>query len=492
MQFLNPIWLFAISGILVPIAIHLWNIDEGKTLKVGSIILLEDKHSNKANKLKINELLLLFLRCLLIIVIAFFLAEPVFTAKENPQKINNWILIPKEQIKPVYSTHKTKVDSLLNKGFEFHYFDTNFVKADFNKALADTLIEKNTTTDYWQKIDFLNKRALANQKIYLFTDDLSAKFYGEKPVVNFDLNWITYNTAKTKKWLSEAVFTDNKEILIRTGNTNADQIFYSREMIDPAKANANYKIDFENGTTKITSINEKDDFLIVDNNTLHIYLYSKNYIDDKRYLEAAINAIKQYTNKPIIVEDYRSKTTLNSQDWLFWLDDNGYDKTLLSKKINLLVYKKGKLLTEKTILKNNFDNENTRLTRFYNDVNNHDVNLWVNGSGKPILSKETINKATVYSFYSRFNPDFTTLVWDNNFPVWILKLLYQDEFKSMPKYDFTKIETSQIQPSFSKKALNYQNEKTKNDFTFWFWLAAFTIFCGERLLAYKKQIRNER
>ena len=65
LQLLNPIWLFAIGGIVIPLIIHLWNIKKGKTLKVGSISLLGESSRQSAKSLKLIDLLLLFLRCLL-------------------------------------------------------------------------------------------------------------------------------------------------------------------------------------------------------------------------------------------------------------------------------------------------------------------------------------------------------------------------------------------------------------------------------------------
>ena len=59
MQFVQSIWLWAITGIAVPIVIHLWNVKQGKTFKVGSILFVTETARSYATSLKISELLLL-------------------------------------------------------------------------------------------------------------------------------------------------------------------------------------------------------------------------------------------------------------------------------------------------------------------------------------------------------------------------------------------------------------------------------------------------
>ena len=78
MQLLNAIALTAAAGIIVPILIHLWNVQTGKTLRVGSIALIKESVSHRARRLKISQWLLLLVRVALILLLALLLAQPVW------------------------------------------------------------------------------------------------------------------------------------------------------------------------------------------------------------------------------------------------------------------------------------------------------------------------------------------------------------------------------------------------------------------------------
>ena len=82
MFFTYTIGFLAATGIIVPLIVHLWNVKKGKTLKIGSIILLGESAKQSSKSFQIKDWLLFLLRSLLIIIIAFLLAEPFL-------KINN-------------------------------------------------------------------------------------------------------------------------------------------------------------------------------------------------------------------------------------------------------------------------------------------------------------------------------------------------------------------------------------------------------------------
>src|ERR1700743_1895371 len=123
MILLNAIWLFALAALSIPVAIHLWNIRQGKTLKVGSISLITVSSQKNSRSFKLHDLLLLLLRCLLLALLAFILMQPLWQKRINLAQIKGWILIPKESLKETYQKFKPEIDSLSKAGYEFHYFD---------------------------------------------------------------------------------------------------------------------------------------------------------------------------------------------------------------------------------------------------------------------------------------------------------------------------------------------------------------------------------
>ena len=86
LQFIQSIWLWAAAAIIIPVIIHLWNVKQGKTLKVGSIALFTESAELHASSVKLSQLLLLLLRCLILMVLAMLLAKPFYVRRLIAQK----------------------------------------------------------------------------------------------------------------------------------------------------------------------------------------------------------------------------------------------------------------------------------------------------------------------------------------------------------------------------------------------------------------------
>src|SRR3954464_3767664 len=95
-MFLNLIWLFAIAAVVIPVAIHLWNIRPGKVLKVGSISLIDPASRKSSRSFKLLDIPLFILRCLLLLALALLLSMPVWQKKLQAAKVKGWVLVPKE------------------------------------------------------------------------------------------------------------------------------------------------------------------------------------------------------------------------------------------------------------------------------------------------------------------------------------------------------------------------------------------------------------
>ena len=66
MQFAQPIFLWALAGLSVPIAIHLLSKKEGKVIRLGSLRHVREKSTQQFKSIRLNEWLLLALRCLIV------------------------------------------------------------------------------------------------------------------------------------------------------------------------------------------------------------------------------------------------------------------------------------------------------------------------------------------------------------------------------------------------------------------------------------------
>src|SRR5882757_3378294 len=91
MTIANPIFLWALAGLSVPVTIHLLSRKEGKILKLGSLRHVQETSTQQFRGIRLNEIVLLLLRCALIAIFSLMLAG-IFLAASNNLK---WVLVEK-------------------------------------------------------------------------------------------------------------------------------------------------------------------------------------------------------------------------------------------------------------------------------------------------------------------------------------------------------------------------------------------------------------
>ena len=74
--FVSPLWLWALGGVAIPIAIHLWRRQTPQIERWAAMQFLRAAIDRHARRLRIESLLLLLVRCLLLALLALAVAEP--------------------------------------------------------------------------------------------------------------------------------------------------------------------------------------------------------------------------------------------------------------------------------------------------------------------------------------------------------------------------------------------------------------------------------
>jgi len=484
LNFLQPIWLYAISGIIIPIAIHFWNIKEGKALPVGSIALLEKSTKKYTSTLRITEWLLLILRCLLIIVLAMLLAKPV---KQQKLSDKGWILIDKQNTNTVYNHFKSIVDSLLDKGFELHNFDEGFKRTNLKDALAseDTI---SNQAQYWSLIKKADSQLPASFPVYVFTSNHLKNFTGEKPQVTAVIRWFTYSTDTTVKHVAKAWLTDENNIRVMLANsTPSGNMFDYDDVLLQQHQNSDYTISSNGGQLSVSYNNQAP--VDVDSTVMHISIYAGKNKQDANYIKAAIDAIKTFTKRRIETTISGSLPALPQKtDWLFWLSNNVLPKNISAG--NVFKYGEGEEADEVSIINTNHTAQQSiniikRIIADTLPATSEQV-LWKDGFGNPLLIKQGNNDTTVYNFYSHFNPQWNDLVWSDAFPTILLQLIFEDEITNIHTIspDERIIDAKQMQPVFVSDPKKIVASST-DDLSTIFWIIIFLLFCAERVVSFK-------
>src|SRR6478736_2668354 len=178
MQFLNPIWLWGLTGLLIPTGIHMLSRKEGKVIRVGSVRHLEETSTRQFRKIRLNEVVLLALRCLLITLVVLLLSGLTFN-RYNTNDIN-YVLLEKGMENE--SDFKPLVDSLKEKGFEVRRLAHGFPLLE-DSAVTDSNI------NYWSLIESLKKEQM--QQVVILSYNYANGFKGKRIELPANVHWIS-------------------------------------------------------------------------------------------------------------------------------------------------------------------------------------------------------------------------------------------------------------------------------------------------------------
>ena len=452
MQLLYPIGLLALAGLIIPVIIHLWSVKTGKTLKIGSINLLGESANATSKSLKITDWLLFVLRCLLLIIIGLMLAQPTWQKKLTTKSNMGWVLIDQNQFAEVYPSHQKTIDSLLNLGFELHDFNLGFNQFVLKDSLQR---EQKSTLSYPSLFKKLNNSIPNSYAAYLFAPKRITDFSGDLPKINFQLNWIETKANDTlKTWATNFLGKDYE-----------------------AKS-----------TPTLTNYMSKS---TQDLPTLTAMIYEPNGSDSK-YIKAALKSITDYTKRKIEIRDFNADLPAGLT---FWLSEQVIPSNYLVKlkpNSKVISYVKGKASPiNSSIQLSNSEFSSIDLYQKVEGEKEKGEIIWRDGFGEPLLIKQQKDQISLYYFYSKFSPQWSDLVWNENFVNALLPIVLGDQQATGFGFENN---VNDLRMVGSNQNLVLNGEKSKAIITKvenlpmskYLWIFALVILIIERILSFRK------
>jgi len=468
-QFLYPIGLLALAGMLIPLLIHLWNIKQGKTLRIGSIALLGESSPLSSRSYKLTDLLLLLLRLLILLFIAFLIAKPFFNRNDKRTADKGWILLKKQQLVPVYQEHGKTIDSLLKAGYIIHDLSPGFQQISLKDTSNSINSNDTLSVGYFNLLQVLDQQKKTGFRTVVFADQRLEEFGEVMPSLNIDLKWISLPSKDTVATWTSDLITGEYEAVSTPGST-----VY----------------------TKVPSAVKQ----------VNIMVNAGNYPKDARYIRAAVQAYSKYSKSNIILSDYQPGR-IETADVLIWFSESPVpDQTLsgMKKGGKVLSYKSGKSeAINSTFHFADMGAGNTpviRLNRSINAAADTGVPVWTDSFGSTVLSKSEHKNVIEYGYYSRLNPDWSDLVWSSQFVKRLIPLLI-DNSEQQDKNGFVRSAKDQrtFKPDFKKiRAADLKNsdlggpeEQVKNrvkqaSLENYIWVVLLVLLCAERFLSFRK------
>ncbi|NER15882.1 BatA domain-containing protein [Spongiivirga citrea] len=412
MTFLNPTYLWALFALAIPIAIHLWSKKEGRTIKIGSIKLIEESDSKKSSSIQLNELLLLLLRLFLITVLVFIIAEPQLRKNVTTTPLTYIVepsLLNDTKIAAIIDTLDESSIRLLQKDFpEFEDVDLN--------AIVET-------PNYWDLAKQM--KDIRTDSIVVFTSAFSKGIKGIRPVLDNRIQWVVFNTEMS---LREPIKAERKGDSIKLVSvlSNSEKHIYDRNIV---KVNDN-AIQLNNiGDSLVFNENGLVKRLKVDSAReikTHIF-FEDSLLNEKRYAEASLNAISKYTKYHIEVSSSNDSSSVKNieYDLLVWLSNKQAPKN----EGKLLVYKPDNLansliekseepdmfyltasLNSDTVIGQHFAEQLLKILGLNNDLKKEKIEQYDNTS-VALNEISTTGDESIKSIHKTVNVSITKWLW---------------------------------------------------------------------------------
>ena len=296
MQFANPIFLWALTGLSIPIGIHLLSRKEGKVIRLGSLRHVQETSTQQFRGIRLNEILLLVLRCLLIVLFTFIISGLHW----NNFSKKKWLLIEKgldkePRLLPI-------LDSLMEEGYEARLLIEDFPLLEDSDSISSPV-------NYWSLIEELTSKNLSD--VIVFAQNRADNFNGLRSKLPANVRWISQPLPPFDYTL-QALQIKGDSISVRKGHTSSEATHYTTKAISRSA-----------GITKIESLDTLSITLVRD----------EKYAYDLKIMEAALNAINK--SFPIELKVTESSSFDNSSDWCIWFSDNDLPKVHSSKILQI-------------------------------------------------------------------------------------------------------------------------------------------------------------
>jgi hypothetical protein len=339
----NPSALLALLGLLVPLAIHLWNRRPGQEVAVGSLRWLAAGANRRLRNLRLEQVLLLLLRAALLAVLAVAVAGPAWRQALPPGR-GQVLVSPALAGTGTLAAVRPTIDSLRRRGYQLRWLSRALPLVSVAAWRTDSLgrqpdslgvNNQNSAGFYWERIRQAAD-TFAGQPLYVLTPATLRGAEGTHPALPTNLTWQALPLLDETTWLQAASGTSDSLRLLVGHSTERQTIFRTVRVVRPAAGQRltaaglpplRYEMAKNNQPQlqplPLTGADSSQllPAVPVRPAALRVWVYATPaYADDARYLRAALRAASAGLPGPLALTVSSSlPSPASTPDWLFWL-----------------------------------------------------------------------------------------------------------------------------------------------------------------------------
>lgn len=327
MGWADPIWLYGLLGLAVPMAIHLLSRRDTRVIHIGSLRHLQDSITRQAIRIRLNEYLLLVVRCMIVALAVMLLAGLFFDTDARERK---WLLIERGLERDRQWT--AVIDSLKAQGFSLKEFATGFPALESDDIRAtegtgapglDGEMITGGLPDYWTLTEALN--ALDREQCVVISRSRVPGFSGQR-AANASVIWLTAHSDTTRFTLMQKRVSEDT-VVVRRGRS--DDLSMSFETLRlPHTHELVSKSQYAGATRPDTSQLEFTQ-------AVDVVVSGATGNDDERIILAALRAID--SNGLVSVRTrVADPASIGDGDWLIWLSPDDLPQTTIKRIVRTL------------------------------------------------------------------------------------------------------------------------------------------------------------
>jgi len=503
--------LLALLGVLLPVAIHLWNRRPGQLVQVGSLRWLSVAANRRMRSLKLEQLLLLLLRAAIVAVLALALTDPIRQTPPPPR--HGQVLVSPDLLNSASLTAvRTTIDSLRKQGYELRQLAPSLPMLSATQwrhfdSLATTV---NTLRSFEPSSDNLWARvqqaadSLPERPLRVFTFASQHSFQGTRPALPAAVRWQTVPqpNSDAQPWLQAAykLSADSLRLLLGTSNeaattfrTVAVRVPAAGEELRVAGLPTLRYEARSGGQAVLRPVSGRA--VPVQTAALRIAIYhDAAHAQDAKYLRAALRAASLgLPAAPALTVSTTAPTSGQQLDWLFWLSEApvpaAWQKSVAAG-LQLWQEASAPGIATEAMLAQQASLQPIRLLRRDTLTASAGTALWSDGLGQSVLTRAAEGKGARYHLHTRFHPAWSELGSNAELPALLLPLLQPDPLQAGPITNDrrtlapTQVFTTQhLAPSPTHSTANRPRQ---SDLRPWVILLAALLFGLERLLVRRR------
>jgi hypothetical protein len=483
----TPSELLALLGLLVPLAIHLWNRRPGREVAVGSLRWLTTGANRRLRNLRLEQVLLLLLRAALLAVLAVAVAGPVWR-QVLPGGRGQVLVSPELAGTSSLAVVRPSIDSLRRRGYALRWLSQGLPKVSATAWRTDSLgrrtdsvlaLSQATTAGfYWERIRQAAD-TFAGQPLYVLTPATLRGAQGTHRALPPNLTWQTLPLTTETTWLQAANGSRDSLRLLLGHSTERQTTFRTVAVARPATGQklagaALPPLRYEtlsNGQPQVQPLpatpadsGQTQPTVPVQPATLRVWVYTTPaYAEDARYLRAALRAASAGLPGPLALTVAPTlPDPASAPDWLFWLSAAPVPEAWqgrVSQGLHLWQTAAGPGVADTTALAALALEEATPVSiwRRTNQAASAKAELlWTDGQGHAVLARQAQGQGAFYQFTTRLNPAWSELPDSPALPALLLSVLRPDlagpELTRLSAHDQRRLDPAQLPTPATKVA----------------------------------------